>query len=157
MRDVRRSGESGFTLIEAMFAMALFGILVGIAIGPYASYRRTQEHAGATRELVAFLRRAQVRAVSEETTYRVDLTANGATAYRFNGSTYDSGQVLSSPSSTITYDAASFVQPGGGNGTSVWFYARGAGSKGSVTVIRDGSSKVYTVDVEGLTARVSYE
>lgn len=157
MGNDRRSGESGFTLIETMVAMVLFGILVGLVVGPYANYREKQQHAGATRELVAFLRRAQVRAVSEETTYRVDITPTGATTFRFNGASYDSGQVLTPSNGRITYSGAEFIQPGGGMGTSVWFYARGAGSKGSVSVVREGAAKVYTVDVEGLTARVSYQ
>lgn len=157
---LRRTGprdEGGFTLIETAVATVLFGILVTLAVGPYASYRGKQEHKSATRELVAFLRRAQVRAVSEETTYRVDLTATSATTYRFNGTSYDAGQVIAPPSSRITYTGAAFTQSGGGTGTSVWFYPRGSGSKGSVTVTRSGTSKTYSIDVEGLTARVSYE
>ena len=158
-RAVGRADDSGVTFLETLVAMVLFGVLVGIAVPPYVSYRGKQQHLGSTRELVAFLRRAQVRAVSEETTYRVDITGGGtlATAYRFDGSTYVAGQVLKPPSGRITYSGASFVQSGGGAGTSVWFYARGAGSKGSVTVVREGTDKTYTVYVEGLTARVSYE
>lgn len=155
----RQRAEGGFTLIETMIAMTLFGILIAISAGPYSNYRAVQEHKSATRELVAFLRRAQVRAVSEETSYRVDFAGDGksATVYRFNGSSYDSGQTLKTPSGKVTYSGPAFSQPGGGSGTSVWFYARGSGSKGSVTIVRAGSEKTYSVDVEGLTARVSYE
>ena len=154
--------DSGFTLVEMMFAMVLFGILVGIAAPPYARYRTKQQHLGATRELVAFLRKAQVRAVSEETKYSVVFASNGksATMYRYadsSATTGVAGQVLQMPSSKITMTGASFAQPLGGNGTTAWFYAKGSGSKGTVTVSRSGSSKTYTVDVEGLTARVSYE
>lgn len=161
-----RRAESGFTLIETMFAMLLFGILIGISAGPYGAYRAKQEHKGATRELVAFLRRAQVRAVSEETTYRVDIASDGRSArtFRFNGTTYTPGHVIRTPSSRIRYSAAAFVASSvtgaagtPGSGTSVFFYARGSASKGSVTVVRDGTDLTYTVEVEGLTARVSYE
>ena len=156
---MRERRESGFTLIETMFAMVLFGILVAVAAPPYSAYRAKQQHQGATREMVAFLRRAQVHAVSEETTYRVDIASDGKSAqtYRFDGASYKAGQVLKVPTSSVTFSNASFVQPSGGTGTSVWFYPRGSGSKGSITVTRTGTSKTYTIEVEGLTARVSYE
>ena len=155
----RRCDESGFTLIETMMAMVLFGILIALVAGPWGNYRAKQEHKGTARELVAFLRRAQVRAVSEETTYRVDIAADGksATTLRFNGASYDSGHVMRVSSGRITFSGATFVQPEGGTSTSVWFYPRGSASRGSVTVTREGTSRVYTVNVEGLTARVSYE
>jgi prepilin-type N-terminal cleavage/methylation domain-containing protein len=155
--DARR--EDGFTLLEVLVAMVLFGIMVTLAAGPYASYRAKQEHIGSARELVGFLRRAQVRAVSEETTYRVDLLAGGTgvRVYRLTNGSYVAKQSLKPASTKITYTGAAFVQPSGGNGTSIWFYPRGSGSKGSLVVSRAGTSTTYTVDVEGLTARVSYE
>ena len=39
--------------------------------------------------------------------------------------------------------------------TGVTFFARGTATPGSVRVVRSGSSKVYTVSVEGLTGRVA--
>lgn len=151
-------GDDGFTFLEVLVAMVLFGVLVGFAVPPYARYRGTQQHVGAARELVGFLRRAQVRAVAEETTYRVDIAADGASArmFRFDGTTYAGQQTLKSPSGRITYSGASFTSSSG-SGASVYFFARGSASKGTVAVVRSGSSKVYTVEVEGLTARVSYK
>lgn len=152
-----RGDERGVTFLELLVAMVLFGILASIAVGPYAAYRAKQEQMGSARELVAFLRRAQVRSVAEETSYRVDITATKATMYRFNGTSYVAGLVVKPMSSRITYTGASFTQPSGATGTSVYFYARGSATKGSVTVSRSGTSKTYTVNVEGLTARVSYQ
>lgn len=159
-------GDDGMTMLELLVAMIVFGVLVGIAVGPYTTYRRRQQHIGSTRELVAFLRRAQVRAIAEETTYRVDLTATGAQAYRLasgdacgtpTAPVWSTDQQLTPSNGRITYTGASFLQScTGSTGASVWFYARGTGSKGSVTVSENGTSKVYTVKVEGLTARVSY-
>ncbi len=40
-------------------------------------------------------------------------------------------------------------------GTGVTFFARGTATQGTVKVTRTGSSKVYTLAVEGLTGRVS--
>jgi prepilin-type N-terminal cleavage/methylation domain-containing protein len=155
-------GDDGVTFLELLVAMVLFGILVTFAAGPYAGYRRKQEHIGSTRELVAFLRRAQVRAVAEETTYRVDFQAGGTQAQVFKltagdacTGTYVAGQLLKPANNKLTYTGASFVGPCG-TSSSVYFFQRGTGSKGSVTVSRAGSSTIHTVNVEGLTARVSY-
>lgn len=149
-------GDDGFTLLELIISIILFGVLVGMAVAPYAAYRVRQEHIGTTRELVAFLRHAQVRSVAEETTYRVDITASSAKAYRLNGSTYQLVQSTTPASKKVTFTNASFASSSG-TGASVYFYAKGSASKGTVTVSRSGSSKTYTISVEGLTARVSYQ
>ena len=153
-RETRR--DDGFTIIELLVAIVLFGIVVGLSVAPYSAYRLRQQHAGSARELVAFLRRAQVRAVAEETPYRVDLATTTATMYRWSGTAYVKVQSTTTANAKVTYSAASFVQDTGGTGTSVYFYAKGSAGKGSVKVVRSGSTKVYTVSVEGLTARVSY-
>lgn len=154
----RPSGDAGVTFLELLVTMILAGILMAIVAAPYAGYRTSQQHIGTARELVGFLRRAQVRAVAEETTYRIDFAANGrsATAYRLTGATYVAQQSVTTMSSRITYSSPSFAQETGGLGTSIFFYKRGSAGKGSVTIARSGSSKTYTVNVEGLTARVSY-
>ena len=59
-------------------------------------------------------------------------------------------------SSRVTYSGAAFAQPDGTTTSTCYFYARGSATKGTVLVVRVGSSKQYTVAVEGLTARVSF-
>ena len=153
MRD-----DAGVTMLELLVSMVLLGILMAFVAAPYATYRVHQQHIGSARELVGFLRRAEVRAVAEETTYRVDFAADGksATVYRLTSGTYVAGQTVKPMASNIRYTSPSFLQSGGGSGTSVYFYPRGSAGKGTVLVTRTGSSKTYTVSVEGLTARVSY-
>lgn len=155
--SARGRSDAGFTMIELMFTIMLFGLLVVIGAGPWSHYRAKQEHRGATRELVAFLRRAQVRAVAEETTYRVDIAADGLSAktYRLDGTTFVAGQQLETPSKRVSYTTPVFTSSSG-SGASIYFFARGSASKGSLTVAREGSDEVFTIQVEGLTARVSY-
>jgi type II secretion system protein H len=148
--------DSGFTLVELLVAIVLFGIVVGLAVAPYSAYRLRQQHIGTARELVAFLRRAQVRSVAEETPYRVDFTSTQASMYRSNGASWVLAQTTKPSTSRVTYSGASFLQQAGGSAASVTFYAKGSADKGSVTVVRSGSTKTYTISVEGLTARVSY-
>lgn len=156
MREPRRRDDSGFTLIELLVSIVLFGIVVGLAIAPYSAYRLRQSHVGTARELVAFLRRAQVHAVAEEAEYRVDIVSTGAKMYRSNGATFVLVQEAKPSDKRVTYSGASFVQKTGGTAASVTFYAKGSADKGTVTVVRSGSSKAYTISVEGLTARVDY-
>ena len=153
---VRARDEGGFTLLELIITIVLFGIMLSFAVAPYAHYRLRQQHVGTAREMVAFLRRAQVRAVSEAVTYRVDITSTGAAMFRKNGSVYQQVQTMTSASTRVTFTNAAF-DASSGPGSSVYFYEKGSASKGSVTVARSGTSKVYTISVEGLTARVSYQ
>lgn len=155
MRRLQQSRDGGFTLIELLMTMLLFGILVSIAVGPWRSYQRRQEHLGTTRKTVGVLRNAQVSAVAENSAYRVDFTATAATVYRFDGSSYVKVRAYAPTSSSVSYAGASFVSTSG-TGASVYFYPRGAASRGSVQVALSGQTRTYTIDVEGLTARVSY-
>jgi prepilin-type N-terminal cleavage/methylation domain-containing protein len=154
----RPSGDAGVTFLELLVTMILAGVLMAVVAAPYAGYRLSQQHIGSARELVGFLRRAQVRSVAEETTYRVDFAADGksATSYRLTAGTYVAQQTVRTMTSKVKFTSPSFAQETGGLGTSVFFYKRGSAGKGSVTVTRSGTSKTYTVNVEGLTARVSY-
>jgi prepilin-type N-terminal cleavage/methylation domain-containing protein len=152
-----RGNDRGFTLLEVIFTCLLLGILVGLIAGPWNSYRHTRAHREARDEVVAALRNAQIRSVSEGVTYRVDLAPTTAVTYRIP----TSGSPVVTRRYTITdrlvrLAGASFEDSAGVVGTRVYFYPRGSASVGSVDVTRSDRSKVYTVSVEGLTARVSF-
>jgi prepilin-type N-terminal cleavage/methylation domain-containing protein len=150
--------DSGFTLLEVMTTCLLLAIALGMAVAPWRAYGEAKAQKDAARELVAVLRNAQVRSVAELVTYRVDLTSTSATSYRITPSSGTAvlKQATTISNSKITYTAASFQDANGVTSTSVYFYPKGSASKGSVTVSRAGHAHVYTVSVEGLTARVSY-
>ena len=78
----KRSDDRGFTLLEVITTCLLLGVLLGMAVGPWQSYRHARAHREARDELVATLRHAQVSAVSENVTYRVDISADKAVTYR---------------------------------------------------------------------------
>ncbi len=153
----RRGDERGFTLIELMFAMAIFGVIVAIGVGPYRSYQRAQSHIATTRNIVAALRNAQIRAVAENTTYRITFSPDGRTytRERMVGTAWAEPLVRRTETG-MGFTGASFAQPDGSVTATCFFYARGAATKGSLTVRREAKSKTYNVTVEGLTARVSY-
>jgi prepilin-type N-terminal cleavage/methylation domain-containing protein len=153
-------GDEGISLIEMLVTLVLFGILAAVAVGPYRTYHQVQQQKGSTRDLVEGLRGLQVRAVAEETTYRAVFATDGKSVAmaRLNPSTgtYVSVGSLSPSTASISYGSPTFYQSDGSTSSTVYFYARGAATKGTVLVSRSGTSKVYTVSVEGLTARVSY-
>ena len=157
MRRPRRGDDSGFTLLEAISVCLLLGILVGMAVGPWQNYRHARAHREARDEIVATLRNAQIASVSENVTYRVDISGTTAISYRVPvaGTAVEKRRyVIDDPE--IAFDNAQFTAPSGGTSSSVYFYPRGSAGKGEVDVVRDGNTKIYTVSVEGLTARVAF-
>lgn len=166
--------ERGFTMIEVAVTAVLMGIVLSMAVGPLINYRRAQQERAATRDVEGLLRETQARSVSEECVYRVNFspsTSNSVSARTLvvqkketagkcdlSGGTWTTKETRTFDSTAVWVKAASFdnlaadadVIPG-----SVYFYARGTGSPGSLTLARSNSSKTYTVTVEGLTGRVS--
>jgi len=148
--------DRGFTLLEVVTTCLLLGILLAIGVGPWQSYRHARAHAEARSELVAALRNAQISAVSESVTYRVDISASSVVTYRLGPGGDEQKRQYEIDDESVTFSSPSFEDSSGVAGTSAFFYPRGSASKGDVDVVRDGRAKVYTVSVEGLTARVSF-
>lgn len=150
--------DSGYTLVEVLVAVVLLGVLMAMAVGAWSSWARAHEQSGTARELQSLLRSTHQRAITEGNAMCVqfDTLANQYTVYRgvcadpgreelLGPYETDGGQVrLASPAFT-----GSTVTSG------VTFFARGTATPGTVTVTRDGSSKIYTLAIEGLTGRVS--
>lgn len=151
----RPAGEHGFTLVELLVGISLFGIVAGIAVGPFTNYRLAKAHRGTADQAVSALRNAQVAAVSERVVYRVDVTATTLTVFRTEGATSREARKLPVEASQITFEDPQFTKPDGTASTSVWFYPRGSASGGTLTITREGRDKEYVVTVEGLTGRVS--
>jgi prepilin-type N-terminal cleavage/methylation domain-containing protein len=159
---VRRTAESrddGFTLIELLVTMVLFGIIIAIAVAPYRNYQLSQAHTGSMRKVVGVMRNLQVRAVAEDATYRITFAADGKswTTARLTGtSTWTTVQTGKPTETIVVYRNAQFRQADGSLTSTAVFYPRGSATKGSLEVGRTDRAKVYTVTLEGLTARVSY-
>lgn len=154
-----RGSESGFSLIELMVAMSIFGVLTALAVMPLRGYQHSQEHVGAAREVVAALRNAQVRAVNEGSTYRAEIKPHAVRV--FSGSTLVKTYSIPSHVKLDVFGAgftpaASPSDPTPAPVKDAYFYGRGTGSAGVIRVTRTSSTtKSYTITIEGLTARVS--
>lgn len=157
--------DEGFSLIELLVVMSLMAIMSTIAMSSYKGYDKTQDHRGATREVVGILRNTQVRAVAEATTYQCQFTTKELRIYRDGAvpptTTPVRTYTLAEPRFTgnlefVTTSPNGFLHPDGLK-TSCLFYARGSGTSGVMQVRRLDSGVTYDITLEGLTARVAYE
>lgn len=152
--------DGGFTLIEVLVSIMLFGILSTLSLVGFVQYRKAHEEQGSADALVAALRNTGQRATVESRSYCLRIGADNAswTVWR---STCGTGTQVSSgktDSSSVTFPTGSRTftdRSGATSSTDVYFYRSGMASAGTMTVARSGSSKVYTIRVEGLTGRVT--
>jgi prepilin-type N-terminal cleavage/methylation domain-containing protein len=152
--------DDGFTMIELVVVMLIAGVLSSIGIFGFINWQRTAQQQGSASELVSTLRTASERAISEGRTYCVDLSS--ATTYslwRYSCTTATGSQIAGpfkaqskvTLAATNTLPATAACQTGH---KCVYFYPRGTAVPTAVSVASSVRSRVYTVHVEGLTARV---
>lgn len=158
-RRQANGADDGMTLIEVLVAMVIFGMLAVFSTTGWVHYVRAQELRRSADEVTAVLRNAQELALSEAATYCVTFGTDNRsyvmTKYACGAAGTQVGSTLRTVSSRVTFGSAAFTQPDGTVTRGVQFTMRGSASPGSVTLQRQGSSKTYTISVEGLTGRVS--
>lgn len=141
--------------------MVIASTLVAIGALGISNWQRTAEQQGSAQQVVSQLRKAAERAVSEGRTYCVDF--NGTRSYTlWRYSCSSSGTAVEgtrttqsrrvSLTSAVTLPSPAPACPVGDQ--CAYFYPRGTATPATVQVASSARSKVYTVHVEGLTARV---
>lgn len=150
--------DDGFTLIEVLVTISLMGVVMAFAVSGWSSWSRASEQSGTARELQSTLRSTQQRAITEGSTMCVLFDGSGSRYTVYRGACADTGKVrvegpIATNGAAVRLSVPAFS--GTTATTGVTFYSRGTATPGSVKVVRTGSSKIYTVAVEGLTGRVS--
>jgi type II secretion system protein H len=155
-----RPRDTGFTLIEVMVTVVLFGVVMAIAVNSSRSWSLAHEQSGTARTLQSVLRQTQQRAVTEGKPACVtfDVASDSYSIYR--GACDDPAKTrikgpMPTSSRKVHLTAPAFTSPSGTPGTNIGFTARGTAWPGQVKVTRDGSTKTYVLSVEGLTGRVA--
>lgn len=164
--------DGGFTLVEIMVTLALFGVLAAMAVSGTRSLVAAEGQRGTADSVASTIRNAQVRAVTEgkamcltfdvaADTYTLlrfvvpPSSATGPTVTACGGVTEKVNGPIKVEDGRVDITSAAFTAPDGSVGTGITFRAAGSASPGTVKIARGGSSKVYTLTVEGLTGRVS--
>ena len=107
------------------------------------------------------MRQTQVRAVTEGVNFcvRFDTVASTYTVYRYACHDPAGNVKVNGPftlgDSNLHLTNVSFSSVAPATSTEVTFRASGSATPGDLKITRSGSSKSYTLDVEGLTGRVS--
>jgi prepilin-type N-terminal cleavage/methylation domain-containing protein len=157
--------DSGFTLIELIVTITLASILMTIGMFAMRNFLISNREAGTANGIRSALRNASENSLSQGRTYCVYFTATTWTVYKSDCTV--AGNKVSGPfqvdDPSITLTSVSFLAPSPAipNQTTAcpnanscaYFYPRGTALPGSVQITRPG--KAYTIDVEGLTSRVS--
>lgn len=158
----RSQGDGGVTMIELMVTMAIFGILTTMAVWGLVAYGHATAESGSAQGIVEALRNAQTRAQAEDVTYEVHFspgtytsTCRSWTVLRLDPFGTTQVSAGSTTDNTVCVTTSSFTQSSGAASSNVYFYPRGTASAGTLALSRKGSTKTYTVTVEGLTSRVT--
>jgi prepilin-type N-terminal cleavage/methylation domain-containing protein len=163
----KTSPDRGFTLIEVMVTIVLLSIMMTIAVTSFWGWTRANDQSGTARTLQSALRQAQQRAITEGRSICVEF-GTPADTYSVYGPSAPTLTACDDPNkvrlrgpvamagTSVHLGPAAFSSPAGATPVPrVSFTPHGSAWAGTVKVTRNGSSKTYTLTVEGLTGRAS--
>jgi prepilin-type N-terminal cleavage/methylation domain-containing protein len=155
----QRARDGGFTLIELVVVMALISIIAAIGVGSWRAWAIASGQKGASVSLQSIMRQTQVRAITEGVDFCMDFDV-AASAYSVYRGTCGTGMVrVNGPytlgDSKLRLANVQFTRLDGTTTSQTTFRASGRAWPGGLSITRTDSSKAYSIDVEGLTGRVS--
>ena len=147
-RDQRQ--DVGFSLLELLVAMTIFGTLVAMSAPTLSNFGRAADQRDLAQSTASALRNAGQRAVAEQRSYCVSFTSTRSRLYRGACATGTDLGVL-----TTATGRNAFVVPALGGTSECTFLPRGSTSGCLVHVVRQGNPTVIPLLVNRLSGRVS--
>jgi general secretion pathway protein H len=143
--------KKGITLLELVIVMVIIAIgatLMVPNLGPWIQHYRLR---GATRDIISTMRVAQMRAVSQNTQFRVDFTAGTFTLKR-NSASSPGGWATEGVANTLPTGIT--IKDNSFSGANVVFNTDSTASSGTITLknTRDSEKKIT---VSSTTGRVT--
>jgi prepilin-type N-terminal cleavage/methylation domain-containing protein len=157
--------DGGFTLIEVLVTLALAGILMTLGAGALKGFVLANRQSGTAQQIRSTLSTAGEQALSQGRTYCVYFTATTWATYRSDCTVAanKTSATFQVEDASIQLSAISFPAPSPAianqntacpaAGRCAYFYPRGTALAGTLQVSRSG--KTYSINVNGLTGRVS--
>jgi len=138
----------GFTLLELLIALCIFGVLGAIAAPAYRRALAGWRLSAAARQVVLDLKIARARAILDSATHRVRFSAPGS-SYQHERQRPSGTYEPTGPPTTLPADVSVIACTASGSGIS--FRPRGnAGAFGSVSLGNsDGDLRAVIVDIVG--------
>jgi len=155
--DKRGGPQSGFTLVEIIFAMVIMAILASIASGAMTYYLSVRSIDVAVRDLTSQIREGQELAVTTGNTYRLDFTDPQGLTYTLKfpmgGGGWANYRAAQSLPGGVSFDPSPSLGDNDCN-SCLDFSARGSSGSGQLT-LRGRFNMTKTLNIQGETVNIT--
>ena len=145
MKEMNKKGVTLIELVVVLVIIAIGAVLLAPNIGAWLPNYRLRS---ATRDIVSTMRSAQVKAVSNNTQYRVNFTANSYVLQRNSGGLWPNDGVLQTLPKGITISANLLPD------AKAVFNTDSTSSAGSIT-LQNTRGNTRTITLTAVTGRVN--
>ncbi len=138
--------SAGFTLVEVLLIMAIFGLIGGLSIPFYQSFQVTSQLDNTTEEIVQTIREAQIKSMSSEDLSDFGIHFGSQEYILFRGSTYAPADVYNE-----TFEIATTMSVStGGNNDIIFSSVDGIPNVEASILVSSNNGKNHNITINGL-------